>query len=86
MDREHVGIKTEKERREERGRRGRNEGGEEAPLEAGLSNLSSSEPVQNLMFYLTNIAYFFLILISTDFPPPSLNHSTNQVIYRISDL
>lgn len=56
-------------------------GGEEAPLEDALSNLSSSEPVQNLMFYLTNIAY----IISTGLPP-SLNPSTIQVIDLIADL
>lgn len=31
-------------------------GGRKAPFEAGLSHLSSSEPIQN--FNLTNIAYF----------------------------
>lgn len=36
------------------------ERGRKAPFKAGLSNLSSSEPIQNLIFNLTNIAYFSL--------------------------
>lgn len=47
---EDKGDMLDQEHREERGRK--------APFEAGLSNLSSSEPIQNLIFNLTNIAYF----------------------------
>lgn len=54
--------------------------GRKAPFEAGLSNLSSSEPIQNLSFNLTSIAYFSHKHRS----PP--NYNTIHIIYLISDL